>query len=58
MSTCVADYTYEPTTKSLTIYFVKGGSHTYTNVDQDLADGLDAASSKGQYFNARIRSLG
>lgn len=55
MSTCVADYVYNKDTQTLTIYFVKGGSHTYTGIPQEIVDGLEGAGSKGQYFNANIR---
>lgn len=55
-SSCVADAEYDDKTKELTISFVKGGSHTYSNVPKSVVSGLRRASSKGKFFNANIRN--
>jgi len=55
-STCVASAEYDDKSKELTIAFVKGGSHTYSNVPKSVANGLQRAGSKGKYFNANIRN--
>lgn len=46
---------YDYTNGELEVFFVKGGSHTYT-VSLRTWEGLKASGSKGQYFNANIRN--
>jgi len=36
---------------------MNGTSYAYTNVPQSVFDGLMDASSKGKYFNARIKGI-
>jgi hypothetical protein len=57
MSTAIASSQYDPNTQTLVVSFVKGGSFTYTNVPQALADGLRDAGSQGKYFNQVIRPM-
>jgi len=55
MSTCVASYNYDKKTKELTIYFVKGGSYTYSGVPITVVRSLARVGSQGRFFNAVIR---
>jgi hypothetical protein len=55
-STAVRAASYDPQTGTLTLWFASGGrGYDYYNVPQVIYNGLLAAASKGQYFNAYIR---
>ena len=55
-STAIHAVNYNPTTKTLTIWFTSSGrGYDYYNVPESVYLGLLHASSKGQYFNAYIR---
>lgn len=54
-SSCVASIDYNEKTQQLTVYFVKGGEHTYSGVPKTVYDGFLVAPSKGKYFNAVVR---
>lgn len=46
---------YDPDTMRLQIWFVDGGVYTFCRVPAHIWQGLLAASSKGSYYNSRIR---
>jgi hypothetical protein len=54
-STVIFDRHYDAATSRLTITFVTGRIYVYEGVPAAVAAEFDAASSKGQYFNAHIR---
>jgi lysyl-tRNA synthetase class 2 len=54
-STVIFDRHYDAATSRLTITFVTGRIYVYERVPPAVAAQFDAASSKGQYFNAHIR---
>lgn len=54
-SSVIRHYAYDPAAGVLDVTFVTGRRYLYHHVPADIAIGLDAASSKGRYFNARIR---
>lgn len=47
---------YSPIDKKLRVDFLNGTSYVYDNVPQNVAQGLQDASSHGQYFNTNIRN--
>jgi hypothetical protein len=49
---------YDPSTKTLEIEFLNGGLYQYSNVPQNIYDGLMLASSHGQYFDSHIKKGG
>jgi hypothetical protein len=55
-STCCASADYDKKTQTLTITFVKGGSHTYHGVEPQIVRAFGKAGSHGRYFNFRIRN--
>jgi hypothetical protein len=55
-SSAISKAVYDDAAKMLFITFVKDGlTYAYKNVPQAEYDGLAAAGSVGQYFNAHIR---
>jgi hypothetical protein len=56
MSTAIANISYDETSRILTVSFVKGGTHTYANVDPQTVAAFKAAGSQGAFFNANIRT--
>ena len=54
-STVVRRFHYQPERRELVIEFVSGRIYIYSGVPEDVAKGLEIASSKGRYFNLRIR---
>ena len=55
-SSFLESYRYDTTSRML-ILRMNGTSYAYTNVPQSVFDGLMDASSKGKYFNARIKGI-
>jgi len=55
-SSFLESYRYDTTSRML-ILRMNGTSYAYTNVPQNVFDGLLDASSKGKYFNARIKGI-
>lgn len=54
-STVIRDRHYDAGTARLTVTFVTGRIYVYEDVPPAVAAEFDAAFSKGQFFNARIR---
>lgn len=54
-STAIRRFTYHAETHVLDVTFVTGRRYRYFAVPADVAEGFATASSKGRYFNARIR---
>jgi KTSC domain len=48
-------FAYDPSARSLVIFFKSGSVYEYPGVPQEIFEGLRAASSKGQYFHRSIR---
>jgi lysyl-tRNA synthetase class 2 len=46
---------YDPLTKTLDVEFVSGSRYRYSDVPEAVGAGLEAARSKGRYFDANIR---
>jgi hypothetical protein len=55
MSSAIANISYTEKTRTLTISFVKGGSHQYHDVPPEVVEELKNAGSQGAYFNENIR---
>jgi KTSC domain len=47
---------YDPDTKMLIIRFKNGGEYSYSNVPEDVVEGLKSAGSPGRYFAAYIKT--
>lgn len=54
-STVIRRFEYSPERRELTIEFVSGRRYVYSGVPQDEVDAMRSASSKGSYFNKKIR---
>lgn len=54
-STVIRAYRYRPDLKALEITFVNGRSYRYLQVPPKVYADLQAAFSKGEFFNQRIR---
>ncbi|RUT31009.1 KTSC domain-containing protein [Arsenicitalea aurantiaca] len=55
-SSVIADYTYDDESETLFVRFRPSGRlYAYLEVLLETVAALDAATSKGRYFNARIR---
>lgn len=54
-STAIARFDYDATQRRLDVQFVSGRRYSYHDVPVDVAEGMRAATSKGGYFNRRIR---
>ena len=54
-STVIRAYSYDPAEHRLDITFVTGRRYSYAAVPPAVASALDRATSKGGYFNRRIR---
>lgn len=57
-SSNIAGYRYNPPTQQLVVAFLSGDLYVYEGVPQNVADGFDAAGSKGSYLNGTIKSGG
>ncbi|HSM96840.1 MAG TPA: KTSC domain-containing protein [Rhizomicrobium sp.] len=55
-SAVIQSYSYNAETKELSILFRSDGLYVYEDVPPDTFDALNAAYSKGEYFQSRIRS--
>ena len=56
-STVIRRFDYRPEQRELLIEFVTGRRYLSSNVPPEEAEALRFASSKGSYFNRRIRNL-
>ena len=54
-STAIRRFRYDPERRELQVTFVTGRRYAYFGVPQQEVDAFRAATSKGRYFNARIR---
>jgi hypothetical protein len=54
-SSVIRWYGYESATRALEVEFVSGTRYRYRGVSAEIYAGLEAARSKGQYFDANIR---
>jgi len=54
-STAIASQSYEPRSARLTVTFTTGRVYQYFGVPPNVAAGLRFATSKGQFFNAKVR---
>jgi len=48
-------YDYDEGSKVLTVYFHGGRGYQYKDVEPDVVRDLEGASSKGRFFNERIK---
>ena len=56
-SSSLAAVGYEPKTRVLEIEFLSGAVYRYFDVEAKVHEELMNASSKGRYFNERIRDV-
>ena len=54
-STVIRRYDDDPARRALDIEFVSGRRYRYSGVPENVVRALRVASSKGRFFNARIR---
>ncbi len=54
-SSVIRSYRYNPKRRELTIVFTSGVAYTYLRVPEATHLELNAAVSRGEYFNAHIR---
>ena len=54
-SSVIQDWRYDPAERRLRIRFQTGRRYAYLAVPPEIARGLAAASSKGEFFNEAIR---
>lgn len=54
-STCVADVSYNPITREMTIAFQQRGTYKYSDVPLDVYVDFETSGSRGKYFNYYIR---
>lgn len=54
-SSTMNKFKYDAQSQLLTIFFTSGETYNYYNVPLSVFEGLNKASSKGQFFNNRIR---
>jgi KTSC domain len=54
-SSVIRHFNYDPRRNELTVLFITGRRYTYHGVPADLAEEMQSAFSKGEFFNARIR---
>jgi hypothetical protein len=54
-SSVIRRFAYDPAERELWIEFVTGRRYVYEAVPEEVAGALSSASSKGAYFNSRIR---
>lgn len=50
-------YEYDAERQELKITFHSGRTYTYGSVPETIAEGLDTASSPGQYFHNHIKGV-
>jgi lysyl-tRNA synthetase class 2 len=56
-SSVIRSYRYDPQAETLDLTFVSGRRYRYCGVPAEVAQGLDAAESRGRFFNAQIRDV-
>ena len=56
-SSVIADFKYEPELARLTINFTTGRTYEYFMVPPGVVAAFETASSKGTFFNTKIRNL-
>ena len=54
-STAIRDFRYDAAEQRLDVQFVSGKRYSYFDVPEKLAADMTRASSKGGFFNRRIR---
>ena len=54
-SSVIESFLYDEQTQDLNVVFRSGRRYTYKNVPRDIAEGLSAAASAGEFFNTHIR---
>ncbi len=54
-SSVIESYGYDTDDRRLTVRFASGRTYSYEAVPAEIAAGFAAASSKGRYFNDRVR---
>ena len=54
-SSVIRAYNYDPQTHALDVTFVTGRRYRYAEVPASVVAALDRATSKGGFFNRRIR---
>lgn len=54
-STVIRRFEYDPAHQALDVEFVSGRRYRYSGVPESVVQAFRAASSKGRFFNARIR---
>ncbi|NTE01222.1 KTSC domain-containing protein [Agrobacterium tumefaciens] len=55
-SSVINSFSYHAESKILTIIFVSGYKYHYINVPQTVFNSFKSATSKGRYFNERIKN--
>ncbi len=56
-SSVIRSFDYDSAAHRLTVTFVTGRRYAYRDVPPVVVEGLRGASSKGSFFNERIRDL-
>jgi lysyl-tRNA synthetase class 2 len=56
-STVIRQFNYDAAHRLLEIAFVSGRRYRYSDVPEGVVQAFRAASSKGRFFNARIRDV-
>jgi hypothetical protein len=54
-STAISDIDYDESRETLTVTFITGRMYEYFDVPLDVAHAFQRASSKGAFFNRKIR---
>ena len=54
-SSVIRWYGFDPETGSLEIEFVSGSQYRYSGIPRSTLEALEAAPSKGRFFDAHIR---
>ena len=54
-SSVIQSYSYDEAMGCLDVLFVSGILYSYADVPKHIVGGLEAAPSKGSFFNERIR---
>jgi lysyl-tRNA synthetase class 2 len=54
-SSVIRFYRYDPARQELLVVFQSGLKYSYSDVPAEIHDGLNAAFSKGEFFNQHIR---
>lgn len=54
-SSAISAIGYDPSSQRMKIKFKQGRTYDFCRVPQDIFDGFISASSKGRYYESRIR---